>query len=175
MPALAALREASSEDAEELLLLGLSQDLFSIRSLSCAGLGMKPTAAGREALVRALKTDNDPNVRSEAANALVSHGFNAAWPVILEAFELNNHWLVRCSILAAVAENPDIKPEQLLQLAQMGAKDNDGTVRVSVAQILGLLVSQMSPKSAAARAELQLLLTDEDYRVVAAALNGLSA
>ena len=57
----------------------------------------------------------------------------------------------------------------------MGAKDNDGTVRVSVAQILGLLVSQMSPKSAAARAELQLLLTDEDYRVVAAALNGLSA
>ena len=177
MPALAALREVPVEQAVPLLLLGLEQSTFMVRSLSCAGLGMKPTAAGWPALVHALQQDEDANVRAEAANALVSHSLERAWPLLLEAFRRDNQWLLRCSVLSAVAEHPAMAPEDLLELARLALADADGTVRVGGAEILGRLVRDGSPAAAAAageaRRELQALQQDPDHRVVAAALNGL--
>jgi HEAT repeat protein len=173
MPALVALREATAEEAEELLLLGLKQEAFALRSLSCAGLGIKRTPAGRDALVQALKFDNDSNVKAEAANSLVNHGLESAWPLLLEAFETNDQWLIRCSILSAVAEHPEVLTSQLLQLAKLAVADSDGTVRVSGAQILGLIIKQKTVESAAARTELLRLQQDQDHRVVAAVLSGL--
>jgi hypothetical protein len=41
MPALVGLREVPVEQAVPLLLLGLEQSMFMVRSLSCAGLGVK--------------------------------------------------------------------------------------------------------------------------------------
>ena len=41
MPALAGLRAVEAEAAIPLLLLGLEQTTFVIRSLACAGLGVK--------------------------------------------------------------------------------------------------------------------------------------
>jgi len=176
MPALAGLREVSAEQAEPLLLLGLQQSAFMVRSLSCAGLGMKPTAAGWQALVNALQHDDDANVRAEAANALVSHSLERAWPLLLAAFQRDTQWLLRCSVLSAVAEHPAMPAADLLQLARLAIEDADGTVRVGGAEILGRLVREAGADGQAAieaRAALAQLQHDSDHRVVAAALNGL--
>ncbi|MFM8258954.1 MAG: HEAT repeat domain-containing protein [Vulcanococcus sp.] len=176
MPALAGLREVSAEQAEPLLLLGLQQSTFMVRSLSCAGLGVKPTAAGWQALVQALEHDDDANVRAEAANALVSHSLERAWPLLLAAFQRDSQWLLRCSVLSAVAEHPAMAAADLLQLAQLALEDADGTVRVGGAEILGRVVAQAAQdpeRAAEARALLVQLQHDPDHRVVAAALNGL--
>ena len=176
-PALASLVDATPEQAEPLLLLGLQQQSdMLLRQLSCSGLGHKPTPAGWEPLVHALQHDPEVAVRAEAANALVSHGFERAWPLLLEAFEREQEWLLRCSVLSAVAEHPEVQPEQLLRLAQLAIADADGTVRVGGAEILGRLVREADAASTAAeqaRAELRRLQQDTDHRVVAAALNGL--
>ena len=179
MPALAGLRELPPDQAVPLLLLGLQQSAFMVRSLSCAGLGVKPNEAGWQALVAALESDEDANVRAEAANALVSHSLQRAWPLLLKAFERNPEWLVRCSILSAVAEHPEMEPADLLELAQLAQADGDGTVRAGAAEILGRLVRQGCqvqppvPWAIEARAALAALQQDSDHRVVAAALNGL--
>lgn len=170
MPALAHLREVPPVQAIPLLLLGLQQETFMIRSLSCAGLGYKQSEDGWQALAATLVADDDPNVRAEAANALVSHSLERAQPLLLEAFVANDHWLVRCSILSAVAELTEAPAAWLLQLARLAVADADGTVRVGGAEILGRLVVEGDPQ---ARVELLPLQHDSDHRVVAAALNGL--
>ncbi|MDM7959284.1 MAG: HEAT repeat domain-containing protein [Synechococcus sp. WH 8007] len=171
-PALASLVHASAEEAEPLLLLGLEQSDMILRQLSCSGLGHKPTDAGWEPLVRTLKHDSEVAVRAEAANALVSHGLDRAWPLLLESFQAESEWLIHCSILSAVAEHPEIAPEQLLELARLAVAEADGTVRVGGTEILGRLVREGSSE---AREVLQGLQQDSDHRVVAAALNGLQS
>ena len=171
-PALASLVNASPEDAEPLFLLGLEQDDMILRQLSCSGLGHKPTPAGWGPLVQTLKHDSEVAVRAEAANALVSHGLERAWPLLLDAFVSEDEWLIRCSILSAVAEHPEIAPEQLLQLARLAVAEADGTVRVGGTEILARLVREGSSE---AREVLQGLQQDSDHRVVAAALNGLQS
>ncbi|MEB3262014.1 MAG: HEAT repeat domain-containing protein [Cyanobacteriota bacterium] len=175
MPALARLRDLPAEDAIPLLLLGLEQDTFMIRSLSCAGLGIKRSEAGWQALVHALEHDEDANVRAEAANALASYGVERAWPLLLESFRRDSQWLLRCSVLSAVAEQPQIEPGWLLELASLAIGDDDGTVRVGGAEILARLVRDWPTGDEAqkARQRLQGLQADPDHRVVAAALDGL--
>jgi len=173
-PALASLVDASPEQAEPLLLLGLQQEGdMLLRQLSCSGLGHKPTPAGWEPLVHTLEQDPEVAVRAEAANALVSHGLQRAWPLLLAAFEREQEWILRCSVLSAVAEHPDVLPAQLLQLAQLAIADGDGTVRVGGAEIVGRLVREAPAVSETARAQLARLQHDADHRVVGAALNGL--
>ena len=171
MPALVGLREVPLEQAGPLLLLGLEQSMFMVRSLSCAGLGVKQNEAGWQALVAAMQGDEDANVRAEAANALVSHSLERAWPLLRDVFAADQQWLVRCSILSALAEQPAIDPAWLLELASMAITDADGTVRVGGAEILARLVREQG--AAEARVLLQQLQADPDHRVVAAALNGL--
>ena len=173
MPALVGLREVPLEQAVPLLLLGLEQSMFMVRSLSCAGLGVKQNEAGWQALVAAMQDDEDANVRAEAANALVSHSFERAWPLLRDVFAADQQWLVRCSILSALAEQPAIDPAWLLELASMAITDADGTVRVGGAEILARLVRDQG--AAEARVLLQQLQADPDHRVVAAALNGLQS
>jgi len=173
MPALVGLREVPVEQAVPLLLLGLEQSMFMVRSLSCAGLGVKQNEAGWQALVAAMQGDEDANVRAEAANSLVSHCLERAWPLLRDGFAADQQWLVRCSILSALAEQPAIDPAWLLELASMAITDADGTVRVGGAEILARLVREQS--AAEARVLLQQLQADSDHRVVAAALNGLQS
>ena len=177
MPALAGLRQVPADQAIPLLLLGLEQGEFMVRSLSCAGLGVKQSEQGWQALVGALQTDDDANVRAEAANSLVSHSVERAWPLVRDAFAADGQWLVRCSILAALAEQSEIEPGWLMELAVMAIADGDGTVRVGGAEILGRLVADgVDPAlTNQARTALQHLQDDSDHRVVAAALNGLQA
>ncbi len=175
MPALTQLRFCEAEDAVPLLVLGTEQKPFLVRSLSCSGLGYKRTEQGWDVLRRLLTADEDPNVRAEAANALASYGVERSWPLLQAAFSADGAWLVRCSILSALAEQPEIKLAWLLDLAKMAITDADGTVRVSGAEILGRIVRDgiAQPIGAEARALLQPLQQDVDHRVVAAALNGL--
>ena len=175
MPALTQLRFCEAEDAVPLLVLGTEQKPFLVRSLSCSGLGYKRTEQGWSVLTRLLTADEDPNVRAEAANALASYGVERSWPLLQASFSADGAWLVRCSILSALAEQPEIKLTWLLELAQMAITDGDGTVRVSGAEILGRIVRDGISQQigAEARALLQPLQQDVDHRVVAAALNGL--
>ncbi|KEF41191.1 MAG: CotB protein [Cyanobium sp. CACIAM 14] len=180
MPALAGLREVAPEAAIPLLLLGLAQTTFVIRSLACAGLGVKRSEDGWQALGSVLSHDEDANVRAEAANALASYGVERAWPLLREAFQADDQWLVRCSILSALAEQPEMPAAWLLELGLLAVKDRDGTVRAGGAELLGRVVRDAGAAAAAggsaaaaARAELRSLLQDGDHRVVAAALSGL--
>ena len=174
MPALAGLREASVEQATPLLLLGLEQQAIMVRSLACAGLGVKRSEAGWQELVRALQHDEDANVRAEAANALASYGVERSWPLLRQIFIDDSQWLVRCSVLSALAEQPEIPLTWLLELAGLALTDADGTVRVGGAEILGRVAREAEPDLAMqARQQLAPLQSDPDHRVVAAALNGL--
>ena len=177
MPALTQLRFCSDEQAVPLLVLGSEQEAFLVRSLSCSGLGYKRTEQGWNVLERLLRSDGDANVRAEAANALASYGVNRAWPLLKAAFDADSAWLVRCSILSALAEQAEIDLGWLLELAGAAITDADGTVRVSGAEILGRIVREAvdRPIGAQARTLLQPLQQDRDHRVVAAALNGLQA
>lgn len=175
-PALASLVEATPEQAEPLLLLGLQQSDMLLRQLSCSGLGHKPTPAGWEPLVHTLRHDPEVAVRAEAANALVSHGLQRAWPLLLEAFQREHEWLLRCSVLSAVAEHPEMADDQLLEIGRLAVADADGTVRVGGTEVLGRLAREGAPEAsevAEARALLAQLQHDSDHRVVGAALNGL--
>ena len=175
MPALTQLRFCSDEEAVPLLVLGTQQQAFLVRSLSCSGLGYKRTEQGWAVLETLLGSDEDANVRAEAANALVSYGVERSWPLLRAAFAADDAWLVRCSILSGLAEQAEIKLNWLLELAEIAIADGDGTVRVSGAEILGRIVreSQGASIGERARALLQPLQQDQDHRVVAAALNGL--
>jgi len=175
MPALTQLRFCSDEQAVPLLVLGTQQQAFLVRSLSCSGLGYKRTEQGWAVLETLLGSDEDANVRAEAANALVSYGVERSWPLLRTAFAADDAWLVRCSILSGLAEQAQINLAWLLELAEIAIADGDGTVRVSGAEILGRIVreSQGGPIGERARTLLQPLQQDQDHRVVAAALNGL--
>ena len=177
MPALTQLRFFSDEQAVPLLVLGSEQDAFLVRSLSCSGLGYKRTEQGWIVLERLLRSDGDANVRAEAANALASYGVDRSWPLLKAAFDADSAWLVRCSILSALAEQPEIDFTWLLELASAAITDSDGTVRVSGAEILGRIVREAAgqPIGDQARSLLLPLQQDRDHRVVAAALNGLQA
>ena len=179
MPALAKLRALPDSDNDgvviPLLILGSQQQAFLVRSLSCSGLGYRRNEQGWQVLNRLLLTDDDPNVRAEAANALASYGVERAWPLLRDCFARDDAWLVRCSILSALAEQPEINPAWLLDLGKLAIADADGTVRVSGAEILARLVREQTGNAhgSEARTLLQPLQQDGDHRVVAAVLNGL--
>jgi len=179
LPSLARLREFPDTDNDSvvvpLLILGTEQSVFVVRSLSCSGLGMRRNEQGWAVLTRLVSADEDANVRAESANALASFGVDRSWPLLRERFVADDAWLVRCSILSALAEQPAIDPAWLLDLAQLAIQDGDGTVRVGGAEILGRLVHEAAPQAAEARGLLQGLQRDDDHRVVAAALNGLQS
>ena len=175
MPAITQLRHCTDAEAVPLLVLGTEQKPFLVRSLSCSGLGYKRTEQGWAVLQSLITADEDPNVRAEAANALASYGVERAWPLLRAAFEADNAWLVRCSILSALAEQPEIDLQWLMELAIIAITDADGTVRVSGAEILSRIVREGSQQliGEQARTHLQRLQQDADHRVVAAVLNGL--
>ena len=177
MPAITQLRHCTDAEAVPLLVLGTEQKPFLVRSLSCSGLGYKRTEQGWAVLQTLITADEDPNVRAEAANALASYGVERAWPLLRAAFEADDAWLVRCSILSALAEQPEIDLQWLMELAIIAITDADGTVRVSGAEILSRVVRDGAslPVGVQARALLQPLQQDADHRVVAAALNGLQS
>lgn len=135
MRAITALQPYDVDTCVPLLLECLNDQAFLVRSLACMGLGYKANEQGKLALLKVLKLEGDPNVRAEAANALARHGMEQALPALLDLYKRDTHWLVRSSILAALADEKDVTPEVLVKLAEMALVDADPTLQEAGKQL----------------------------------------
>ena len=193
------LRNYDPDIAAPLLLDRVQDQEFLVRSFVAMGLGKKRSQEAYTALLEMMKSDGDPNVRSEAANSLSYYG-DVAIPHLREMYEEDNHWLVRRSIIAAMADLN--APQELLEICAIGLSGDDLPVMESCLNCLGmlagteqqepaleLLVSLVEDESWRIRAQvakslgkydteraiaaLNKLKTDEDHRVVGAVLESL--
>ena len=193
------LRNYDAEAATPLLLEHTKDGEFLVRSFVAMGLGRKRSPEAFDALLEMIESDGDPNVRSEAANSLSYYG-DSALPHLVKMYKNDDHWLVRRSIIAAVADSD--APQELLEICTVGLSGNDEPVKFSCISCLGMLanteqqekaldilLSLVDDKSWRVRSQtakalgkyktepavvaLNKLKTDEHHRVVASALDGL--
>ncbi|UFP94895.1 HEAT repeat domain-containing protein [Gloeobacter morelensis] len=153
------LRNSDTETAVPLLLAKRRDPEFMVRSFVAMGLGRHRTEESFAALLELLKGDGDYNVRAEAANSLSMYG-ESALPHLLEAFRLDDQWLVRRSILAALIESPHT--EALYQICVLALEDADLTV--VEAGIDGLGALGRTEKRAEALALLLPKVADQEWR-----------
>jgi HEAT repeat protein len=154
------LRNYEADLATPLLLNHVNDPEFLVRSFVAMGLGRKQSDAAFEALLTMINEDQDPNVRSEAANSLSFYG-EVAVPYLRAMYESDDHWLVRRSIIAALV---DLKcPQELLEICEIGLTGEDEPVMESCISALGLLTG--SPQASAALELLIALVTDPSWRI----------
>ncbi|MGD1913774.1 MAG: HEAT repeat domain-containing protein [Rivularia sp. (in: cyanobacteria)] len=194
-----ALKDYDSEVAVPLLVNSLNDSEFLVRSFVAMGLGKQQTTESFAALMQIMKLDNTPNVRAEAANSLSLFGRIAVSHLVL-AFYQDDHWLVRRSILGALAEMNS--PEELLDVCIEAFKGEDSGVAESAVNALGMLADSTQHDAALsqllalvnhesefmrsrvayalkkfdqpeAKEALQQLRGDENHKVVGAALEDL--
>ena len=169
MKAVLELRNYDADVAVPLLIANMNDSEFLVRSFVAMGLGKKQNAESFARLLEMMKLDRDPNVRAEASNSLSYYGEVSASHLLL-MFEKDDHWLVRRSILAALAELNC--PAELLEVALIGVAGEDLSVKLSAIDCLGTLAN--TDKKAPALTKLLSLVNDESWRVrssVAKALN----
>ena len=196
LQAIKALKDYAPDIAIPLLRSRLNDSEFLVRSFVAMGLGEKQGPESFAAVLEMIKLDRDTNVKAEAANSLSLYG-KVSIPHLVTAFFQNENWLVRRSILAAMAEMEC--PDSLYDVSLEAVNDSDLTVQQSGIDVLGLLahtkrhkdalntllnhVSSDSPhirirvayalkrfKESEAVSGLQTLKNDPDHRVVGAVL-----
>ncbi|MEH2468459.1 HEAT repeat domain-containing protein [Nostoc sp.] len=160
LKAITALNNYESEVAVPLLTSKLHDSEFLVRSFVARGLGNQQSAESFAALMQIMKFDDTPNVRAEAANSLSLFGRVAVSHLVL-AFYQDDHWLVKRSILAAIAEMDC--PEELFDICVQGLKDEDFTVQESSVDGLGLLAD--SSQQTAALSQILTLVNDQSWRM----------
>ena len=160
LKAIAALSNYESEVAVPLLTSKLHDSEFLVRTFVARGLGNQQSAESFAALMQIMKFDDTPNVRAEAANSLSLFGRVAVSHLVL-AFYQDDHWLVKRSILAAIAEMDC--PEELFDICVQGLKDEDFTVQESSVDGLGLLAD--SSQQTAALSQILTLVNDQSWRM----------
>ena len=160
MKAVLDLRSQDTETAVPLLKVSMKDKEFLVRSFTAMALGKKQNAESFAALLEMMKFDRDPNVRAESANSISLFGEIAA-PHLTLAFEQDDHWLVRRSILAAVAELNCA--EELLQISSLGIEGEDKTVAESSIDCLGNLAN--SDKKTQALKKLISLVEHANWRM----------
>ncbi|NEO34576.1 MAG: HEAT repeat domain-containing protein [Symploca sp. SIO3C6] len=136
LKAIAALREYEPDVAIPLLTSRLNDPEFLVRSFVAMGLGHQQGPESFAALLQMIKLERDTNVKAEAANSLSLYG-KVSITHLVTAFFQNDNWLVRRSIIAAVAEMDC--PEELYEIALEALMDHDLTVQQSGIDALGLL------------------------------------
>ena len=193
------LRNYEANIAAPLLLNHVDDREFLVRSFVAMGLGRKQSDAAFAALLAMIEDDRDPNVRAEAANSLSFYG-DVAVPHLRQMYEQDDHWLVRRSVIAAMADLNS--PQELLEICAIGLSGEDQPVMESCISALGLLANTEQQAEALtlllplaadqswrirlqvakslgkyndpqAIAVLEQLKTDEDHRVVGAVLESL--
>ena len=116
--------------------------------------------AAFEALLKMLVDDKDPNVRAEAANSISYYG-DRSISHLRQTYEADDHWLVRRSIIAAIADLD--RPQELLEICEIGIAGDDQPVMEACINCLGLLAdTEQQPRA------LELLISlaeDESWRV----------
>ncbi|VEP18254.1 PBS lyase HEAT-like repeat protein [Hyella patelloides LEGE 07179] len=160
MKAVLELRSYDAEVAIPLLIAQMNDREFLVRSFVAMGLGRKQNAESFARLLEMMKFDRDPNVRAEAANSLSYYGEVSVSHLRL-MFEQDDHWLIRRSILAALAELNC--PAELLEVALIGVAGDDLSVRSSSIDCLGVLGN--TDKQAPALEKLLSLVDDESWRI----------
>lgn len=199
MKAITQLRSYDADVAVPLLIDNKDDREFLVRSFVAMGLGKKQNADSFATLLEMMKFDRDPNVRAEAANSLSFFGAVAA-PHLASMFERDDHWLVRRSILAALAELRCL--EELFEVCLIGIQQEDQSVKESSINCLGIfagtskqdlaieqLIALMNDdwwrtrfqvakslgkfESEAAKKALETMKKDPDHRVVGAVLESL--
>ena len=133
MKAITGLRDYEADIAVPLLKNHIKDKEFLVRSFVAMGFGKKQNADSFAALLEMMKFDSDPNVRAEAANSLSYYGDVAASHLVL-MFERDVHWLVRRSIIAALADMDC--PQELFEVCLLGIDGEDQTVRESCIRCL---------------------------------------
>lgn len=157
--AIAALKNYAADLAVPILLAQLQDPEFLVRSFVAMGLGKQQTAESFAALLQMIKFDNTPSVRAEAANSLSLFGRVAASHLVQAAFQ-DDHWLVRRSIMAALADL-DCHAE-LYEVSLQALNGEDETVQQAAIDALGTLANTPQRPEA-----LQAILThaqDEAWR-----------
>ncbi|WP_088241953.1 HEAT repeat domain-containing protein [Calothrix rhizosoleniae] len=160
LKAVSALKDYESDVAVPLLTSKLRDQEFLVRSFVAMGLGKQQTAESFAALMQIMKFDDNPNVRAEASNSLSLFGRVAASHLVL-AFYKDDHWLVRRSILGALADLQCY--EELFDVCLEAIKGEDTTVRESAVDALGMLSS--TNQRVLALSQLLLLTSHESERI----------
>lgn len=159
MKAIRELKNYETEVAVPLLKAHLKDSEFLVRSFVAMGLGKKQNAESFAALLEMIRLDSDPNVRAEAANSLSFFGNVAASHLVL-MFNLDEHWLVRRSILAALC---DLNcPEELFEVSILGLSGEDQSVMESCVNCLSRFAN--TDKQEAALENLLPLTKDKWWR-----------
>jgi HEAT repeat protein len=200
LKAIAALKAHPAEVAVPLLLQTVNDPEFLVRTFVARGLGSQQTAESFAALLEMTKLDNTPSVRAEAANSLSLFGRVSASHLV-QAFIQDDHWLIRRSILAALADMNCFA--ELYEVCVQALTGEDATVQETAVDALGMLagshhhtaaLAQLLPLSQSpaqgirqhvayalhhfddpeARAARAQLRQDPDHRVVGAALEGMT-
>jgi HEAT repeat protein len=199
LQAIAALKAHDAEVAVPLLISKKRDPEFLVRSFVAMGLGKQLTAESFTALLEMMQFDRDTNVQSQAADSLSLFG-QVAVPYLVTTFHQNKNWLVRLSILAAIAEMGC--PDELLEVCVEAFDDQDATVQEAAVETLAFLQGTNQQQAALshlvklassasvpmrirvattlkqfddpeAKATLAQLRQDPDHQVVAAALEDL--
>ncbi len=169
---LTALRDYEAEVAVPLLVSRRTDQELIVRSFVAMGLGYKQNADAFAVLAAMLKTELDANVRAEVASALIKYG-KAAIPHVVPAFYQYPDWLMRMSILLALADLD--AHQELFPLCLAALVDPNPTVQETGVQCLAFLVG--TPMAEDALAQL-LVLAESDHwamrREVAIALRQFS-
>lgn len=155
------LRHYESDIAAPLLLNHIKDQEFLVRSFVAMGLGRKRSSESFEALLNMMQNDSDPNVRAEASNSLSFFG-DPAVSHLRKMYEDDDHWLVRRSIIAAMADLN--APQELLEICAIGLKGDDEPVMESCVDCLGLFAQNDENQDQA----LDLLLSlvdDQSWRI----------
>ena len=199
LKALTELRKYESEIVVPLLKTRQQDPEFLVRSFVAMGLGNKRTLEGFRILLEMMKNDPDYNVRAEAANSLSKFGAEAI-PFLVEKFRQEDNWLIRRSILAPLIDMPF--PDALYEVCMCALADEDITIKEVAISALGALAGTKKETEALekllgfvsakswnirlraaqglkkfdypqAKEALNYLRKDENYRVVASALESL--
>ncbi len=179
------------------ILERLAQDNdFTIRCLAVMGLGNHQTETSFVILKNILETEQDSSVLAEAANSLFEFGDRSIMP-LQQLFIRSDHWLVQQTIISILVDTQD--PDILLDIAIKAIAKPDQTTKESGILALSRLlntplkqqafdlltqltqdsnwrirwrtaISLTASSDPQARKLLAKLQQDENYRVVAAAL-----
>ncbi|MDJ0619403.1 MAG: HEAT repeat domain-containing protein [Calothrix sp. MO_192.B10] len=160
LKAVSALKDYESDVAVPLLTSKLRDREFLVRSFVAMGLGKQQTAESFAALMQMMKFDDNPNVRAEASNSLSLFGRVAASHLVL-TFYKDEHWLVRRSILGALADLQCY--EELFDVCLEALKGEDVTVKEAAVDAFGMLSG--TTQHVLALSQLLLLTEHESERI----------
>jgi HEAT repeat protein len=199
LKAISALKDYPPAVAIPLLSQHTQDPEFLVRTFVARELGNQRTQDSFAALLQIVKFDNTPNVRAEAANSISLFGQISASHLV-QIFTIDDHWLVRSSILLAMMDlecHAEVFELCLLALAgedlplqeaaihALGTLSQSPLHMTSLSKLLSLKDSE-SPRlrvkvayalqafdEPEAKAAVLQLRQDPDHRVVGAAMENL--